>query len=467
MSESSLFGIVISLNDSLPTFTTSSRLSGYAAITAVQTARFDEAQITLEGCSRIIVEPTAPIAQTRGINAKHVFLKLAMPIDESEYPPSHIAEPGKTYNFAFNFVIPERLPLSSCSHRCAGPHVQQAHLHLPPSMGDGGFTPLYPTKFTRKIEYAIYAKVLQFRGADYKAGIVASDSKELRFIPATSEEPPIYIQPSDSDYSFIRTKNMKKGRFKGKLGEFTLSAEQPMPFQVSPISSTPATITVTLKVRFDPLDPSYEPPRVGKLTTKIKISTVFATRAFPDLPKRCPIGTAYDQERCGSLVIFPLLTMSINFSSLWAPYHSSDSGIEPAPPYPDETPQNIHLTQSTSQPGRGSHNAKILVPITLPSSKQWLPTFHCCLVSRFYTLEFSLAVQSPGNRGFSTWVLRLPVQVSSSILSRTVEVATGSAGEGGSIQSSPMSERPSEAFFRSRTLPGQADEEPPGYELIV
>ena len=53
-----------------------------------------------------------------------------------------------------------------------------------------------------------------------------------------------------------------------------------------------------------------------------------------------------------------------------------------------------------------------MVPISLPSSKAWVPTFHSCIVSRIYTLDLSLSVHKPGTGApTSTVSLKVPVQI--------------------------------------------------------
>jgi hypothetical protein len=445
-------------------YTTSSPLLGHVTVTPIRRVRFDEVEITLEGTSTIIVDPRAPTALSPGFQPRHAFLRLTMPIPESQIPPSHMAQPGQIYKFPFNFVIPDRLLPSSCNHKCAGPHVKEAHLRLPPSIGGVKFSPAYLlSQFTRNIDYTIQAKVIQTRGADYKPGVLSSASREVQIIPSTSELPPMYIKPTDNDYAFIRTKELKKGRFKGKLGTITLSAEQPKPFVVSPTSSTPATITAILNARFEPLEPSLKPPSLGNLTSKIKTSTVYAARAYPDLPKRPMMESAFDTDRCVSLLDLRLLIFTIDSSAPWKFRASSETGDGTAS---EEASRNLALTQTwPAGPSRsGFYEATIDVPITLPQNKTWLPTFHSCLVSRFYSLDFSLTVHSPGNGPSSSLHLRIPVQISSALPPSYAEgTAVGRVEEDSPVRSQTTQVPGEAAFFRGRTLPGYEEELPPGY----
>ena len=49
---------------------------------------------------------------------------------------------------------------------------------------------------------------------------------------------------------------------------------------------------------------------------------------------------------------------------------------------------------STYKPGRPYYLARIVVPIELPEDGIFVPTFHSCLVSRFYSLKVSLSLGS-------------------------------------------------------------------------
>ena len=69
-----------------------------------------------------------------------------------------------------------------------------------------------------------------------------------------------------------------------------------------------------------------------------------------------------------------------------------------------------------SQNYAGKHfwTAHILVPLSLPKNRSFVPTFHSCIVSRTYTLELSLTYSTPGTKVSSPHMtLRTPIQVSS------------------------------------------------------
>jgi hypothetical protein len=50
------------------------------------------------------------------------------------------------------------------------------------------------------------------------------------------------------------------------------------------------------------------------------------------------------------------------------------------------------------------------VPITLPLTKNFLPTFHSCLISRIYCLSLHLSIHAPGVSDPSVH-LKVPIQI--------------------------------------------------------
>ena len=83
-------------------YTTFDSISGRVDFTAPHNARFDEIKITFEGTTRTYVDNVNPHSSKSMTVAKHNFLKLVMPMKETDYPQPRIAEAGRTYTFPFN-----------------------------------------------------------------------------------------------------------------------------------------------------------------------------------------------------------------------------------------------------------------------------------------------------------------------------------------------------------------------------
>ena len=397
-------------------YTTLDALSGKVEITAPNSARFDEIQITLEGFVKTYVENLSPHTTRARTTAVHSFLKLTMPIRDADYPQPRIAEAGRTYAFPFNFVVPEQLLPRACSHKCNTEHVHNAHLQLPPSMGDREVSmqdDLAPEM--SKVQYVIKVRVVRTKEQDNKEVVLVEGLKKLHIVPAQAELPPMNILTGNLDYVLSKTKTLRKGVFSGKLGKITVSASQPSAIILpSPSSGVamPPTAMATLNLRFDPHDSSSQPPRLGGLTTKITASTFYAARPAEYLPSRYTTVAQFEAVR-------GVYDTSVSLSSRCVEAVSWTKH-KPAPAY---TRRNSASSSSSSdcsdrsseeKPKDGSeyYSATVLVPITVPSSKTWIPTFHSCIVSRTYSIDLNLTIHTPGSGVPSTNVsLHLPIQI--------------------------------------------------------
>ncbi len=265
-----------------------------------------------------------------------------------------------------------------------------------------------------KIVYAIRVRVLRTRERDGKIIVLTDRSRKIRVIPSIPEAPPMHIPADDKEYVLSVTKQLRKGMFAGKLGKITVSASQTKALAVPSSSTAEATIMATLKLRFDPSETNTQPPRLGSLTSKIKSSTFYAVKALSDLACRASMAIAYDLTRGVYTTTTSLATRCVENVS-WTEHQPQpirrDSGYSTC----SATSSDSSCSEATVTPATHRwYEASILVPLTLPASKTWLPTFHSCLASRIYSLDMSLSVHTPGaGVPSSTISLRLPVQISS------------------------------------------------------
>lgn len=397
-------------------YTTFDALSGRVEITAPHSARFDEIQITLEGTVKTWVENLSPTTTKSKTTARHKFLKLVMPIAETDYPQPRIAEAGTTYTFPFNFVVPDQLLPRACSHSCVANHVHDAHRQLPPSMGDRDAQPrddLAPDM--SKVQYAIKVRVIRVREQDSKEIVLTEGLRKLNIRPAVGDAPPMSLMAGDLEYTLSKSKSLKKGMFSGKLGRITASAAQPSAIILpAPATETtlPPTTMATINLRFDPNEASSRPPRLGGLTTKIKTSTFFAARpaqAFPTHRNTLSQFEAYrsvwDQtvslsSRCVESVAWTKQMPSPAYTRRDSASSTSSSDC------------SDNRQVSPSKCDKVYYTAEILVPVSLPASKIWIPTFHNCITSRVYTIDLSLSIHTPGTGVPASSVsLHLPVQI--------------------------------------------------------
>ena len=372
------------------------------------------------GTTRTWIEKVATAAPTTNrTNAFHRFFRVDQPIDEDNLPGDRIAKAGVTYKHPFTFVVPDRLLPHVCTHETVHRDVKDAHLRLPPSFGDamvasnGGslLNDLAP-EMTR-ISWAIRVSISR-RKSDGKLATIANCAKKVRIIPAIAEEPPMNIRPEDDDYVFRVEKTLRKGLldFGPKIGRMTVEAAQPMSLHLPPPTSEAAeanvTTTVTIKLRFDPLNADSKPPKLGQLISKLKVYTFFGTKPWTLIARKSP--NLYQEQQ---LSVF---TDSVNLSGRnvanvdWEEHASIPSGTRRVSASMVEV---IPVPSSNYQGGK-FFTAKIVVPVTLPKDKSWVPTFHSCLVSRTYAVKLDLSYQTPGaNLSAPTVHLKVPVQISS------------------------------------------------------
>ncbi|KAI9816984.1 MAG: hypothetical protein M1832_004968 [Thelocarpon impressellum] len=480
--------IDIELNDQrgayMSSYTTSDRLHGQVSITAPHDSRFDDIHITLEGSSKTFVEN---LSATSTINSRsrafHTFLKLTQPITESQYPQPRVAEAGRTYEFPFTFVIPDQLLPTSCSHKCESEQLHQAHLQLPPSLGDpelaGDGTKLLDDMAPKmsRISYAIKVKITRHRESDGKEILLADKAKKLRIVPASEEEPPVNVEDNSRDYVMRREKTLKKGIFKGKLGRVSMEAAQPKAAVLAPpnaLSPCPTTTMAKVVLRFDPASEDVVPPRLGVLASKLKANTYFASTPMKEYS--APANAYLERNRGLFSDTVPLSSRCVE-SAKWERHDAGETlRRDSAFSVMSTTSDTVLPKPSAGYSGEAFYTATLVVPVTLPKDKAFVPTFHSCLVARIYQLELSLSLHRPGSSmTTSTLHLCLPLQVSAASNAEAVTPAATAEREADAFFQPRAISVPSEDFLGTATalLPGQSavanigTNAPPGYSFFA
>lgn len=400
----------------VPSFTTLDKIEGIVSITAPADLSFDTLHISFQGSTRTYVEKMmGSTAANLRFQAFHNFLRLAQPLSISDLPPDRILQSGKTYKFPFTFVVPERLLPQSCTHPKDMERVLDAHLALPPSLGDPMISKDGKTLLNdlapdmTVISYAIRVLLLRRnpepRG---KPSIIVDSVKKLRIIPATDEAPPLpQTNIRGDEYVMRKEKDLKRSIFGGKLGRITVEAAQPrslhLPCVHQDITRTRVTTVAFVNLRFDPFDALSKPPRLDNLANKLKVTTCFSSVPLRDFPTRAN-AYMYDTRRGVYVDTMTLSCRNIESAS-WTPHigrerHDSAISISDSPP--------------ASPASQLYHTCQILVPIDLPTTcNTFVPSFHSCLVSRIYSLDLTLSVHPHSSTASTTTLhLKLPLQIS-------------------------------------------------------
>ncbi|OBT64268.1 hypothetical protein VE03_06812 [Pseudogymnoascus sp. 23342-1-I1] len=426
------------------TYTTYDDIRGHVAISALTPTPFSRVEISLLGTTRTAyTDHTSPVIA--GPHATHIFLRMAMPIPPSAYPPpsgsndTYLLNPGCPLHIPFHFVVPARVLPHACNHDHSSASVPEAHTQLAPSLGSF-LLPRDDLAFElANISYSISARLLAPSPTSKPSEVLSSAIRKFHVVPASEEAPPLLVL-EESQYVFSKSKTMRKGLFRGKLGTLTLMTTQPRAFSLPPprtfgplVPSAPIDLTLTL--RFDPTDPSCAPPRLGALSAWIHATTVHSTSPASRIPDQELQGSPYDSQSRAFTTYVPLAAQDVPATAapFWrvvtAPkYSRRDSGYSTAgslspTPSPSSSPTTLAASTvpyvsvsaaSVSEDVDGVDEKKpyytttIVLRLVLPPSKTWIPTFHSCLVSRFYTLLLELVVHPPGATMLS---LKVPVQV--------------------------------------------------------
>jgi hypothetical protein len=415
--------------------------------------------------------------------AKHRFLKLTQPINDRDLPQPRILEPGKTYSFPFTFVVPAQLLPRACGHRVDHASVSDAHLHVPPSFGDAEMSGFGSTLLDdlapdmSKITYSINAVLSRVKDDGYE-NVVASASRKLRIKPAFEEQPPLDIDGTDNDYCHRQEKTIRKGMLSGKLGRLVIEASQPKSFRLPALAPTaelpPVSSMAKVVLRFDPADETSPPPRLSSLTSKMKVMTFFASTPRASFPNRNASLRDMSQGYISEMI--PLSSMCVasvewRKHEFWeSPVSRRDSAMSTASTSTTMTINSNTLSAaiipdpSVSYKGKSFYTATILVPMSLPTNKNLVPTFHTCLISRIYAVH--LTISASGAIG-TTLTLKLPVQISSegseSVVERRREseqIAQAARDADETFQPRNVAP-PSQQFMEQSRLGGRND--PPGY----
>ena len=461
-----------------PTYTSLDQIKGDVVITPVNDIKFEEVYITFEGVAKTYVEKVATTSPTNGrTEAFQSFLRLVQPIERSE---STTLKGGETYKFPFTFVVPERRLPQSCVHPVDNETVTDMHLALPPSMGD----PMMATEGKHLLDdmcpdmavvsYALKARIMQGRGPTGKHTILAEGARKVRVVPAVEEHPPLDVRGDcTDDYKPRSEKSLRKGFFKGKLGCLVAEADQPKSLRLPSVRAkrnTPVTTMARVNVRFDPADESIQPPNLGSLATKLKIATFFASVPMKEIPIRS--SDFHYSSIKGLYVDMMNLSSRCIGSAQWEKYPQASTIRRDSALSTVSGPAKIP-DPSAAYKGHSFYIASLLVPITLPRTKVFMPTFHSCLISRVYALDFYLSTSGTGLK--SSMHLKVPIQISSegnphNRPSISEDEAAAIARREASEYFTPRSVAPPEITFSEPSLelrPPQVghDLPPPGYGM--
>jgi hypothetical protein len=410
----------IELSHPRDVYTTLDEINGTVSITAPSDVAFDDIEIEFVGTSKTYVERLTNAAAASGrSNAFHSFLKMADESVRTRYPSDRILRAGKTYSFPFHFVLPQQLLPRVCTHKVISPTLRECHIQLPPTFGDKdvegtdedkGCDDMVPEMAS--IRYGVHARVSKNQSSDQGSvrTTIVNQAKRLRIIPVSAEQPPLDLS-EDPEYITRRERALRKGMLQGKLGSLVIEAMQPptMHMRARANPDEPTTSTATIALRFDPVEEGLQPPRLGSLSTKLKVCTNYASTGRSSFPTKQAATLDLSQGSHSEQLTLSSRCMG---GVHWHKHHPRDAGsrrdsacsTRPSSPLAGRVP-----APSETYQGKAYYTAELTVPVTLPRNKTFVPTFHSCLISRTYQLKFELGIQTAGFGG--TMDLKLPLQI--------------------------------------------------------
>jgi hypothetical protein len=108
-----------------------------------------------------------------------------------------------------------------------------------------------------------------------------------------------------------------------------------------------------------------------------------------------------------------LSTMCVE-SAQWTKQSTNDSSRRDSTDSSSSAGSAGSTGPSSEFSGNTYYTASVVIPITLPKSKAFVPTFHTCLMSRTYALDLSLSYHTPAANVITPTIsLSLPLQFTS------------------------------------------------------
>ena len=340
-------------------------------------------------------------------------------MDRSELRRIRTAEIGWFYQIPFRFEIPPDLRKPSEPQTYLRERMKQAQLKLPPSYDKNSVPSTAPNVVS--ITYCIEAKLLR----DDMSRPLGETSRVIRIMPIVEEEPPLQIWGTIGKESVATTMAYLEGKaWTGSQGKMEMEVAQPKSLRV-PISTGYDTCQkesvetrAQMKLRFEPIEVNGIPPKLTRITAKLRAATRVSSNLMLDCPYRVgdrPDGTDDDL----SVETIPLLGGSVTEVK----WHRESAVQE----------QDARTSDTTG--GRKYFTTILPLRLVLPLKKQYLPTFHSALISHFYVVVLILSFRIHGeviSPRKETMRLEVPVQVSSELfVNNESHFSDDSDGEGG------------------------------------
>ncbi|KAK8144039.1 hypothetical protein G3M48_006403 [Beauveria asiatica] len=439
-------------------YTTGDSITGAAVIRVPRDTPFDRVVVQFAGVAatrnymmpeidqvlhHFLLLDMPPVSKTTTTNPTTTTTTTTPPL---LLPSDRILRPGRTYTLPFHFVVPERLPLGACSHRCEHPSVREHHLRLPPSTRAWGDRDDASPE-TARVQYCVSASVLQrsvFAPPEQQQPVsVLRGYHQVNLLPVHAEDAPLDVGrgggggaggDKGQEYKLTNSKVLRKSLLSRKIGTVTVEAAQPCAVVISSDARQVSRTRIALKLAFFPAAAARKEGSGGVGGSSTSSSPSSSSSSFPgaadseeallptvhSITAKLIAKTYYNTSHMGA---FPDRERR-NELTLGASMYYTDTGRATDVQFDrDEGWQRVVMVQHKNQAADDDHHhhhhhhdqqssawamtldARLQLP--LDRKKILLPTFHSCLLSRTYTLRLALSV-GPGR---VTIALSVPLQV--------------------------------------------------------
>ncbi|RMZ39446.1 hypothetical protein CA14_010023 [Aspergillus flavus] len=183
-------------------YTTGDEINFNVTVTVREDVMIGALQITFEGTSETTIEPPGAIIKRTA--ATHSFL-----------------------SFPFTFVLPYRLLPQACDHETSNWVLKDAHVRLPPTLGDSVFLDrqqTMPDDFAPnacRVSYIVKVSIPKAASDDdsqFSSRVLAAVGKEVHIIPTVDEEPPLSAQEESVEYRPWAETLIRRGLFEITTG---------------------------------------------------------------------------------------------------------------------------------------------------------------------------------------------------------------------------------------------------------
>ncbi|KAF9893285.1 hypothetical protein FE257_011715 [Aspergillus nanangensis] len=292
---------------------------------------------------------------------------MSQPLDSLPWMKVDMLEEGVQYQIPFNFVVPSEIPHQLCKHPYRHAQIFHEHLKLPPSMSskstyNGKTNTTLDSMAPRvvSVSYRLHFRVGHKRDKTTKNRVVTvGEWTHLVHINSPRvERAPVLLLGDSSFYRPYENSYFIQGLRRRRLGQLSAQAAQPVAVYAPNLVTN---IQISLQFKSSS---GNTPPGVVSIHSKLNAITAYSHTPWQDFPDMTdpvawdPSKEYYKETRS--------LGVSINTLN-WEQYLFGDNESDAA------------------------YRAILTVPIRLPDHLVYLPSFHSCLVSRFYSLKVAIS----------------------------------------------------------------------------